>query len=88
MIQLRGQIDELDDELLSLLSERMKIADKIGIYKKENNITILQTARWNEIRQRALDKMQQLGLSKEFIIRYFDAVHIESIHHQTKIMND
>ncbi len=88
LMQLRGQIDELDDELLILLSDRMKIADKIGMYKKENNITILQTARWNEIRQRALDKMLQLGLSKEFIIRYFDAVHIESIHHQTKIMND
>ncbi len=88
LMQLRGQIDELDDELLNLLSERMKIADKIGIYKKENNITILQTARWNDIRERALDKMEQLGLSKEFIIRYFDAVHLESIHHQTKIMND
>lgn len=88
LIQLRGQIDELDEELLNILSERMKIADKIGIYKKENNITILQTARWNEIRQRAFEKMEQLGLSKEFIIRYFDAVHLESIHHQTKIMND
>ncbi len=88
LLNLRGQIDELDDELLNLLGERMKIADKIGLYKKENNITVLQTTRWNEIRERALNKMEELGLSKEFILRYFDAVHLESIHHQTKIMND
>jgi chorismate mutase len=65
----------------------MKIADKIGAYKKENNITILQTNRWNEILQRAYTKGEALGLSKEFITKYFDAVHMESINHQNKVMN-
>ena len=66
----------------------MKIADKIGEYKKENNITILQTNRWNDILERAFKKGENLGLSKEFITKYFDAVHLESINHQNKIMND
>ena len=66
----------------------MKIADKIGEYKRDNNITILQTNRWNEILERAYKKGEQLGLSKEFITKYFDAVHLESINHQNKIMND
>ncbi|MEP6513680.1 MAG: chorismate mutase, partial [Parafilimonas sp.] len=85
--KLRQQINQLDDELMQILSQRMKIADKIGQYKKENNITILQTNRWNEILQRAFDKGEKFGLSKEFITKYFDAVHMESIYHQNKIMN-
>ena len=88
LIQLREQINQVDDELLTLIGQRMKLADRIGTYKKENNITILQTNRWNDILQRAFDKGEQLGLSKEFIVRYFDAVHLESINHQNRIMND
>jgi chorismate mutase len=85
---LREQINHIDDELLTLIGQRMKIADKIGEYKKANNITILQTNRWNDILAKAFKKGEALGLSKEFITKYFDAVHLESINHQNKIMND
>jgi chorismate mutase len=87
MEKMRQQINQLDDELLQLLGQRMKIADLIGQYKKENNITVLQTNRWNSILERAFKKGEQLGLTQEFITKYFDAVHMESISHQTKIMN-
>ncbi len=87
MEKMRSQINQLDDELMQLLGQRMKVADKIGQYKKENNITILQTNRWNTILERAFVKGDQLGLSKDFITKYFDAVHMESINHQNKIMN-
>jgi chorismate mutase len=85
--KLREQINHIDDELMQLLGQRMKIADKIGQYKKENDITILQTNRWNELLERAFQKGDALGLSKEFITKYYDAVHMESINHQTNIMN-
>jgi chorismate mutase len=85
--KLRQQINHLDDELLQLLGQRMKIADRIGEFKRNNNITILQTNRWNEILQRAFREGGKIGLSKEFITKYFDAVHMESINHQNKIMN-
>jgi chorismate mutase len=85
--KLRQQINHLDDELMQILSQRMHIAEKIGEYKKNNNITILQTNRWNEILERAFRKGEKLNLSKEFITKYFDAVHMESINHQNKIMN-
>jgi chorismate mutase len=84
---LREQINQVDDELLTLLGQRMKLSDKIGEYKRDNDITILQTNRWNEILERAFQKGEQLGLTKEFITKYFDAVHLESIHHQNRIMN-
>ncbi|THU40500.1 3-deoxy-7-phosphoheptulonate synthase [Niastella caeni] len=85
--KLRQQINHLDDELMQILGQRMSIAEKIGEYKKNNNITILQTNRWNEILERAFKKGEKLNLSKEFITKYFDAVHMESINHQNKIMN-
>jgi chorismate mutase len=85
--KLRQQINHLDDELMQLLGQRMKIADKIGEFKKNNNITILQTNRWNEILGKAFIKADSLGLTREFITKYFDAVHMESINHQNKIMN-
>jgi chorismate mutase len=85
--KLRQQINQLDDELMQILGQRMKVAEKIGQYKKENNITILQTNRWNEILDRAFAKGEKLGLGKEFVTKYFDAVHMESINHQNKIMN-
>jgi chorismate mutase len=85
--RLRQQINHLDDELMQILGQRMKVSEKIAQYKKENNITILQTNRWNEILNRATQRAEKLGLSKEFITKYFDAVHMESISHQTKIFN-
>ncbi len=86
--KLRQQINHLDDELMQILSTRMKVSEKIGEYKKANSITILQTNRWNSILERAFDKGDKLGLSREFITKYFDAVHMESISHQNRIMND
>jgi len=85
--KLRQRINQLDDELIELLGQRMKIADLIGTYKKDNSITILQTSRWNEIIARAFQKAETLGLSREFITKYFDAVHMESISHQKRIMD-
>ncbi len=87
MEKMRAQINQLDDELMQILGQRMKIADKIGEYKKNNGITILQTNRWNEILERAFKKGEKLGLGKEFITKYFDAIHMESINHQNKVMN-
>jgi chorismate mutase len=87
LASMREQINQLDDELLQILGQRMKVADKIGEFKKNNNITILQTKRWNDILERAMLKGDKLGLSREFITKYFDAVHLESISHQNKIMN-
>lgn len=84
----REQINQVDDELLSLIGQRMKIADQIGAYKKDNKITILQTQRWNEILAKAFVKGEKFGLSKDFITKYLDAIHMESINHQNKIMND
>jgi chorismate mutase len=84
---LRSQIDQIDDELIDLLAHRMLLAQKMGRLKKDFGVTILQTERWNKILERISIRATNLGLSKEFIKRYFEAVHLESINHQNKVMN-
>lgn len=83
---LRARIDVADNQLIELLSKRMKISDEIGKVKKEQNVSVLQTKRWNEILGNMVLQGEQHGLSEEFILRLFKAVHQESINHQEKIM--
>lgn len=84
---LRQQIDEVDDALLNLYSKRMKLAENIGKYKKKNNISILQSSRWNEILEQSMAKGREKGLSDGFVTQILTAIHQESINHQTKVMN-
>src|SRR4030042_144481 len=86
--ELRHEIDKYDDRLVEIFELRMAVARKIGLYKKNNNITILQTTRWDEILKHRIDQAAQKGLSEEFIIKVFRAIHEESINHQTRIMNE
>lgn len=83
---LRRQMDEIDEEILSLLARRMGLADEIGICKKENNISILQTRRWSEILDRNMEQGLAMGLNPEFITNLSRAVHQESINRQHEVM--
>lgn len=84
--KLRKQINLIDDELISMLSSRMNVAREIGVYKKKNNVTILQSARWNEILDKYKKKASANELSEEFIVRFIKAVHDESINQQEKVL--
>lgn len=85
--ELRARIDEIDGELLDLLASRMKVADEIGRYKKQNNITILQPDRWDKILAKVFVKGEEKSLDNEFLEKIFKAIHQASIDRQTKIMN-
>ena len=84
---LRHEIDEIDNEVLNLLGKRMKVAEGIGQYKKDNNISILQPSRWSEILAAAVAKGENHGLSEAFISSFLKAIHQESINHQETVMN-
>lgn len=86
--ELRAQIDKLDDQLVDLLEKRMKVAEQIGVCKKDNNIAILQTSRWDKIITKRLEEGAKKGLSAQFIETIFRSIHEESIDHQTKVMNE
>jgi chorismate mutase len=87
MTKLRAQIDDYDRKILEVLGNRMKIADQIGLLKKEKNVAILQNKRWNEILEKMIQDGMQKGLSEEFVVHLFKAIHQESISHQEVIIN-
>jgi len=80
--KLRKQINLIDDELISMLSSRMNVAREIGRYKKDHNITILQSDRWAQILEKYKKKGASNDLSEDFITRFIKAVHDESIDQQ------
>jgi len=75
--------------LLDVVAKRMELSREIGTLKKEQNVTIYQLDRWNEIlRTRTqYDAASGLTLNKDFIIKFFELIHEESIHQQTQVMN-
>ena len=84
---LRKQIDECDDNIIQELAKRMRVAREIGTYKKEHDITVLQTGRYNEILEKRGAQGEQCGMSAEFVKVIFEAIHEESVRQQMEIIN-
>ncbi|MBT8221786.1 MAG: chorismate mutase, partial [Eudoraea sp.] len=84
---LRAQIDVIDNQLIDILGKRMEVSDQIGELKKDRNVAVLQTNRWNSILGKMILEGESKGLSEEFVLRMFKAIHQESINHQEKILN-
>ncbi len=84
---LRAQIDIIDNQLIETLGKRMKISDGIGELKKQKNVAVLQSNRWNSILGAMILEGESKGLSEEFVLKMFKAIHQESINHQEKIIN-
>lgn len=87
IVALRKQIDELDNQLMELLAKRMRVCREIGQYKKEHNMTVLQTGRYNEILDKRGAQGALCGMSPAFIKEVFESVHEESVRQQIEIIN-
>ncbi len=86
LTELRSQIDKLDDQLLELLSRRMRVSRDIGQYKKEHNMPILQTQRYEELLARRAGQAEQMGMDREFMRTVLQAIHEESIRQQMEVL--
>lgn len=87
LAEMREKTAVLDDRLFDILAARMRISEEVGRFKKENNIIVLQPAHWVKIIKQRLSSAADLDLSEEFVRQIMDAIHQESIRHQTKVMN-
>ncbi len=87
LVDLRREIDSIDNELLELLAKRMRISSEIGTYKKEHGIAVLQTGRYNEILEKRIASGERLGMSREFMRTFLEAIHEESVRVQVELMN-
>ena len=85
--QLRHQIDDLDNQLMDLLAKRMRVCREIGQYKKEHNMTVLQSARYNEILEKRGAQGALCGMDAEFVAHVYELIHGESVRQQIEIVN-
>ncbi|MBC7744672.1 MAG: bifunctional 3-deoxy-7-phosphoheptulonate synthase/chorismate mutase type II [Flavobacterium sp.] len=87
LAELRTLIDKLDDQIIQKMAERMQIVQKIGEYKRDNGVTILQVSRWDEIMNKRNAFASALKLDLNFTGKLLELIHGESIRKQTQIMN-
>ena len=85
--QLRKQIDELDNQLMDLLTKRMRVSREIAEYKKLHNMTVVQTTRYSEILDKRATQGSLCGMSPDFIRDIYEHIHEESVRQQLEIMN-
>jgi len=84
---LRAQIDEIDNTLMDLLAKRFRVCREIGTFKKEHNMTVLQTGRYNEILEKRGAQASLCGMDAEFAAQVFELIHEESVRQQLAIVN-
>ncbi|MDR3217749.1 MAG: bifunctional 3-deoxy-7-phosphoheptulonate synthase/chorismate mutase type II [Dysgonamonadaceae bacterium] len=87
LTELRQQIDELDTELLAILAKRMRVSKEIGQYKKEHNMPVLQTVRYDEILENRISQAGKMGMGTSFMKTVLEAIHEESIRQQIEVLN-
>lgn len=85
--QLRNKIDSLDQQMVDLLAQRMRIVEEIGTYKKNNNVSVFQLRRWENILKSRIEYGKRLGLEEDYIKNLLQLVHKESIRKQADILN-
>ena len=85
--QLRAKIDIIDENILYALASRMKISRQIGEYKRDNNIAIIQAARWDAVLEQVVAKGRESGLSEKFLTTVFNAIHEASVEAQDEIIS-
>lgn len=87
LVALRKQIDEMDDSLMDLLTRRMRISREIATYKKEHNMSVVQTGRYNEILDKRGAQGTLCGMDADFVKKIYEAIHEESVRQQMEIIN-
>jgi chorismate mutase len=85
--QFRHQIDSIDQQIIELLGQRMRIVEEIGEYKKNNNVAVFQLRRWEDMLHSRVEFGERLGLDVDYIKNLLQLVHNESIRKQADILN-
>lgn len=84
---LRENIDRIDFQILQLLAERMGKIEELGLHKKENNISILQMERWQEILSSRKEWGHEMGIHPDFLMKILEQIHAESIRKQNAVFS-
>lgn len=87
LASLRQVIDGIDEEIIQAFARRMDVVNRIGEYKRDHHVTILQLDRWLEILQTRVAAGESLGVDKDVLVELCQLLHKASIRRQTEVMN-
>ncbi len=76
--QLRVKISEIDAEIIALIAARQEVARKIGEYKKQHNMQVLDTTREALLREFHDTLCEEHNLSTTLVARIFEILIEES----------
>lgn len=82
LLPLREQIDNIDHELINLLSQRMAVSSRIAAVKQEARIPVYQSKRWDAVLADRLKLAEALGLDPSFTKELLEKIHAESVRIQ------
>ena len=84
---LRAKIDSLDNQLIKILAERMKVCQAVGEYKKRHHVAVVQRNRFEEIMERLCKQGQEEGLTESFVKEIMNDIHKESVRQQNELLD-
>ena len=79
---MRARIDEIDEAIVRLISKRADLAEQIGRYKREHDISVLQYDRWEEVLSKVLALGDQSALDRNLLSQIYSILHEMSIGRQ------
>jgi chorismate mutase len=82
---LRKEIDEADEQILSIFAKRFEIVREIGKLKYEQNIAPLDEKRWQEVVSKIIETSKKYHIPEEFIKNIYEEIHKTALkieHHE------
>jgi chorismate mutase-like protein len=86
LLRFRRELDELDDQILDVLSRRLGICREVALYKAEAGIAMMQAGRVAQVKARAVAKGKTKGLSENFVLSLYEIVITEACRIEDEII--
>ena len=83
--EMRKSIDNIDNAIVAMFSERFKVTNRVGFHKAENGLPSKDPAREAEQYERIGALANQYGLDPEFAKSYLAAVIERVVKNHEKI---
>jgi chorismate mutase-like protein len=84
----RNRLDEIDDQIATLLGERLQICREVAAYKSEHEIPMMQPHRVKAVRERYLARGAEHDLPEQFTSDLFDLLIATTCRLEDELMDE
>ena len=84
----RNRLDQIDDQIATLLGERLQICREVAVYKSEHEIPMMQPERVKLVRERYLARGAEHDLPEEFASDLFDLLIATTCKLEDELMDE